>query len=141
MEILFVVFPLELENSLKENKRRLGLIASPSDPKLNTFLDLVKRDRGSLLKVHSDRKSMKGKYDGLCSSITSLSITIENLGMIMGKAKTKKRTEKELKIEAIDLWLRIGVEVLRDLPEVYEEVEQHLNKKIEEITLSDLEGI
>jgi hypothetical protein len=59
----------------------------------------------------------------------------------MGKAKTKKRTEKELKIEAIDLWLRIGVEVLRDLPEVYEEVEQHLNKKIEEITLSDLEGI
>lgn len=61
--------------------------------------------------------------------------------MIMGKAKTKKRTEKELKIEAIDLWLRIGVEVLRDLPEVYEEVEQHLNKKIEEITLSDLEGI
>jgi hypothetical protein len=70
-----------------------------------------------------------------------LSIIIENLGMIMGKAKTKKRTEKELKIEAIDLWLRIGVEVLRDLPEVYEEVEQHLNKKIEEITLSDLEGI
>ena len=61
--------------------------------------------------------------------------------MIMGKDKTKKRTEKELKIEAIDLWLRIGVEVLRDLPEVYEEVEQHLNKKIEEITLSDLEGI
>ena len=61
--------------------------------------------------------------------------------MIMGKTKTKKRTEKELKIEAIDLWLRIGVEVLRDLPEVYEEVEQHLNKKIEEITLSDLEGI
>jgi len=61
--------------------------------------------------------------------------------MIMGKAKPKKRTEKELKIEAIDLWLRIGVEVLRDLPEVYEEVEQHLNKKIEEITLSDLEGI
>jgi len=61
--------------------------------------------------------------------------------MIMGKAKTKKRTEKELKIEAIDLWLRIGVEVLRDLPEVYEEVEQHLNKKIEEIQLSDLEGI
>ncbi len=61
--------------------------------------------------------------------------------MIMGKAKTKKRTEKELKIEAIDLWLRIGIEVLRDLPEVYEEVEQHLNKKIEEITLSDLEGI
>ncbi len=59
----------------------------------------------------------------------------------MGKAKTKKRTEKELKIEAIDLWLRIGIEVLRDLPEVYEEVEQHLNKKIEEITLSDLEGI
>jgi hypothetical protein len=59
----------------------------------------------------------------------------------MGKAKPKKRTEKELKIEAIDLWLRIGVEVLRDLPEVYEEVEQHLNKKIEEITLSDLEGI
>ena len=59
----------------------------------------------------------------------------------MGKAKTKKRTEKELKIEAIDLWLRIGVEVLRDLPEVYEEVEQHLNKKIEEITMSDLEGI
>ena len=59
----------------------------------------------------------------------------------MGKAKTKKRTEKELKIEAIDLWLRIGVEVLRDLPEVYEEVEQHLNKKIDEITLSDLEGI
>lgn len=59
----------------------------------------------------------------------------------MGKTKTKKRTEKELKIEAIDLWLRIGVEVLRDLPEVYEEVEQHLNKKIEEITLSDLEGI
>lgn len=59
----------------------------------------------------------------------------------MGKAKTKKRTEKELKIEAIDLWLRIGVEVLRDLPEVYEEVEQHLNKKIEEIQLSDLEGI
>ena len=61
--------------------------------------------------------------------------------MIMGKAKTKKRTEKELKIEAIDLWLRIGIEVLRDLPEVYEEVEQHLNKKIEEITMSDLEGI
>lgn len=61
--------------------------------------------------------------------------------MIMGKAKARKRTEKELKIEAIDLWLRIGVEVLRDLPEVYEEVEQHLNKKIEEITLSDLEGI
>ncbi len=59
----------------------------------------------------------------------------------MGKAKTKKRTEKELKIEAIDLWLRIGIEVLRDLPEVYEEVEQHLNKKIEEITMSDLEGI
>jgi len=59
----------------------------------------------------------------------------------MGKAKTKKRTEKELKIEAIDLWLRIGVEVLRDLPEVYEEVEQHLNKKIDEITLSDLDGI
>jgi hypothetical protein len=59
----------------------------------------------------------------------------------MGKAKARKRTEKELKIEAIDLWLRIGVEVLRDLPEVYEEVEQHLNKKIEEITLSDLEGI
>jgi hypothetical protein len=59
----------------------------------------------------------------------------------MGKAKPKKRTEKELKIEAIDLWLRIGIEVLRDLPEVYEEVEQHLNKKIEEITLSDLEGI
>jgi len=61
--------------------------------------------------------------------------------MIMGKAKTKKRTEKELKIEAIDLWLRIGIEVLRDLPEVYEEVEQHLNKKIDEITMSDLEGI
>jgi len=59
----------------------------------------------------------------------------------MGKAKTKKRTEKELKIEAIDLWLRIGIEVLRDLPEVYEEVEQHLNKKIDEITMSDLEGI
>ena len=84
---------------------------------------------------------MKGKYGGLCSSITSLFIIIESLGMIMGKAKTKKRTEKELKIEAIDLWLRIGIEVLRDLPEVYEEVEQHLNKKIEEITLSDLEGI
>lgn len=59
----------------------------------------------------------------------------------MTKTKKRKVSEKQLKIEAIDLWLRIGVEVLRDLPEVYEEVEQHLNKKIEEITLSDLEGI
>ena len=58
----------------------------------------------------------------------------------MAKAK-KKKTDKQLHIEAIDLWLRIGVEVLRDIPEVYEEVEQHLNKKIEEITSSDLEGI
>lgn len=58
----------------------------------------------------------------------------------MGKAK-KKKTEKQLQIEAIDLWLRIGIEVLRDIPEVYEEVEQHLNKKIEEIQISDLEGI
>ena len=59
----------------------------------------------------------------------------------MTKTKKRKVSEKQLKVEAIDLWLRIGVEVLRDLPEVYEEVEQHLNKKIEEITLSDLEGI
>lgn len=59
----------------------------------------------------------------------------------MTKTKKGKVSEKQLKVEAIDLWLRIGVEVLRDLPEVYEEVEQHLNKKIEEITLSDLEGI
>ena len=58
----------------------------------------------------------------------------------MGKAK-KKKTDKQLQIEAIDLFLRIGIEVLRDLPEVYEEIEQHLTKKIEEITLSDLEGI
>ena len=53
----------------------------------------------------------------------------------MTKSKKRKVSEKQLKVEAIDLWLRIGVEVLRDLPEVYEEVEQHLNKKIEEITL------
>ena len=59
----------------------------------------------------------------------------------MGKSKPKKKTEKQLHIEAIDLWLRIGVEVLRDIPEVFEEVEQHLNKKIEEIQISDLEGI
>ena len=59
----------------------------------------------------------------------------------MTKTKKRKVSEKQLKVEAIDLWLRIGIEVLRDLPEVYEEVEQHLNKKIEEITLSDLEGI
>ena len=58
----------------------------------------------------------------------------------MSRSK-KKKTEKQLHIEAIDLWLRIGIEVLRDIPEVYEEVEQHLNKKIEEIQLSDLEGI
>ncbi len=54
-------------------------------------------------------------------------------------AKSKKKTEKQLKVEAIDLWLRIGVEILRDLPEVYEEVEQHLNRKIEEILLSELD--
>ena len=59
----------------------------------------------------------------------------------MTKTKKRKVSEKQLKIEAIDLWLRIGVQVLRDLPEVYEEFEQHFNKKIEEITLSDLEGI
>ena len=53
-------------------------------------------------------------------------------------AKTKKKTEKQLQVEAIDLWLRIGIEVLRDIPEVYEEVEQHLNRKIEEIILADL---
>ena len=53
----------------------------------------------------------------------------------------KKKSERQLHIEAIDLWLRIGVEVLRDIPEVFEEVEQHLNKKIEEIQISDLEGI
>ncbi len=58
----------------------------------------------------------------------------------MAKSK-KKKTEKQLHIGAIDLQLRIGIEVLRDIPEVYEEVEQHLKKKIEEIQLSDLEGI
>jgi hypothetical protein len=58
----------------------------------------------------------------------------------MEKSKPKKKSEKQLHIEAIDLWLRIGIEVLRDIPEVYEEVEQHLNRKIEEIILSDLEG-
>ena len=58
----------------------------------------------------------------------------------MSKSK-KKKSEKQLHIESIDLWLRIGIEILRDIPEVYEEVEQHLNKKIEEIQLSDLEGI
>jgi hypothetical protein len=51
----------------------------------------------------------------------------------------KKKSERQLHIEAIDLWLRIGIEVLRDIPEVYEEVEQHLNRKIEEIIFADLE--
>lgn len=51
----------------------------------------------------------------------------------------KKKSERQLQIEAIDLWLRIGIEVLRDIPEVYEEVEQHLNRKIEEIIFADLE--
>ena len=50
----------------------------------------------------------------------------------------KKKSERQLHIEAIDLWLRIGIEVLRDIPEVYEEVEQHLNRKIEEIIFADL---
>jgi hypothetical protein len=54
-------------------------------------------------------------------------------------AKTKKKTEKQLHVEAIDLWLRIGVEILRDIPEIYEEVEQHLNRRIEEILLSELD--
>ena len=52
----------------------------------------------------------------------------------------KVKTDKQLHIEAIDLTLRIAVEVLRDLPEVYNEIEQHLNRKIEEILLSEVEN-
>ena len=57
----------------------------------------------------------------------------------MSKQK-KHKTEKQLQVDAIDLWLRIGAELLRDIPAVYDEVEQHLNRKIDEITCSDLEG-
>ena len=59
----------------------------------------------------------------------------------MTQKKDKPKTLKQLQIEAIDLWLRIGSEILRDLPEIFEEIEQHLNKRSEEILLSDLERL
>ena len=60
--------------------------------------------------------------------------------MIMPKTKSGYRSKKQLAIETIDLFLQIGEVLLKDYPEIYSEIESHLNKKIEEILLSDSES-
>lgn len=57
----------------------------------------------------------------------------ESRGMIMAKTKSGYRTKKQLAIETLDLFLQIGEVLLKDYPEIFQEIESHINKKIDEI--------
>jgi len=58
----------------------------------------------------------------------------------MKKSKSGYRSKKQLAIETIDLFLQIGEVLLKDYPEIFSEIESHLNKRIDEILISDSES-
>jgi len=55
----------------------------------------------------------------------------------MKKSKSGYRSKQELAIETIDLFLQVGEVLLKDYPEIYSEIESHLNRRIEEIMMED----
>ena len=55
----------------------------------------------------------------------------------MPKTKSGYRTKKQLAIETLDLFLQIGEVLLKDYPEIFQEIESHINKKIDEILIHE----
>lgn len=116
-----------------------GSDASHLGNKRNTFIELVFEEHEFISKVLIDLRLTTTKNVGRSQSIKSFASqgrrTIE-----MNRQKLKTDTLSQLKKDAIrelDLAVTVLRPLLRSCPEIFHEIEQYINLKIEEILLSE----